>query len=71
MNYIDPTSSGPLTCLIRKKLRMWTEDCELVFSTIKSLLGNSPVLRSPNFDQILVESGKIVESRIRGGSATR
>ena len=42
----------PLTELLKKNVRFtWTEDCRFAFEKLKSILCNSPVLKSPCFDK--------------------
>ncbi|XP_055021248.1 uncharacterized protein LOC129412157 [Boleophthalmus pectinirostris] len=48
------TIAAPLTALTMKNQRNpvnWTEECEQAFSTLKTILCSSPVLKSPDFDE--------------------
>lgn len=48
------TIAAPLTALTRKDQRnpvTWTDDCETAFSTLKTCLCSSPVLKSPDFNR--------------------
>lgn len=46
------TIACPLTALLQKQTKFqWTEECQTAFETLKSLLCESPVLSSPNFQE--------------------
>ena len=46
--------AAPLTNLLSKKVKfVWTDDCQMAFDKVKLLLEKSPVLKSPDYKNLL------------------